>query len=148
MGAAAEMKQESRKSEQSFDQTLLEMGGISAMTDQQLGDADGIAACTVHYHSRAERKLASCLSWNPAEPCPTHSDRVSGEDFYGVQRAPQQFQRNRLTFNPSWNGPDRAGFQQHPEEDFSGCCPVETPLLVHSRRMRSYSPDMVASENL
>ena len=47
MGAAAEMKQESRKSEQSFDQTLLEMGGVSAMTDQQLGAADGIAACAV-----------------------------------------------------------------------------------------------------
>ena len=83
MVATAEMKQESRESEQSFDQTLLEMGGVSAMTDQQLGDADGIAACAVHHHSRAERKLASCLSWNPAEPCPTNSDSVTGEDFYG-----------------------------------------------------------------
>ncbi len=62
MVATAEMKQESRESEQSFDQTLLETGGVSAMTDQQLGDADGIATCAVHHHSRAERKLASCLS--------------------------------------------------------------------------------------
>lgn len=45
--ALAEMTQERRKSEQSFDQTLLEMGGVSAMTDQQLGAADGIAACAV-----------------------------------------------------------------------------------------------------
>ena len=124
------------------------MGGVSAMTDQQLGAADGLQHALFHHHSREERKLASYLSWNPAKPCPTHSDRVTGEDFYWAQRAPQPFQRNRLTFNPSWNGPDRAGFQQHPEEDFSGCCPVETPLLVHPRRMRSYSPDMVASENL
>ena len=45
--AAAEMKQERRQSGQSLDQTLLEMGGVSAMTDQQLGAADGIAACAV-----------------------------------------------------------------------------------------------------
>ena len=75
------MKQERRQSGQSLDQTLLEMGGVSAMTDQQLGDADGIATCAVHHHSRAERKLASCLSWTPAEPCPPNSDSVNGEDF-------------------------------------------------------------------